>query len=79
LINGFNTLREMGTVGTVFHACCLLETTTIRFLIRTVPIVPNEGFRPVGRMVPQNTHNTQNSGDPHKFNSGEFAPTSAAR
>lgn len=41
--NAFNYLREMGTVGTHFRACCLLETTTNRFYIRTVPTLPNEG------------------------------------
>ena len=34
----FNAIRRMGTVGTLFHACCLLETTTFRFLYRRVPI-----------------------------------------
>jgi hypothetical protein len=34
----FNAIRRMGSVGTVFHTCCLLETTTFRFLYRRVPI-----------------------------------------
>ena len=33
----------MGSVGTVFHACCLLETTTFRFHIRTLPNAPATG------------------------------------
>jgi hypothetical protein len=36
----FNQIHEMGSVGTVFHACCLLETTTFCFPIRMLPIVP---------------------------------------
>jgi hypothetical protein len=35
-----NVIGGMGTVGTVFHACCLLETTTFCFPIRMLPIVP---------------------------------------
>ncbi len=27
-------------MGTVFHACCLLETTTFRFPIRMLPSAP---------------------------------------
>ena len=34
----FNAIRRMGTVGTVFHSCCLLEMITFRFLYRRVPI-----------------------------------------
>src|ERR1035437_10322674 len=30
----FNKSARLGTVGTVFHACCLLETTTNAFHIR---------------------------------------------
>src|ERR1035437_6901269 len=37
---GFNNLARVGTVGTVFHACCLLETTTNDLYIRTLPNVP---------------------------------------
>src|ERR1039457_1162271 len=37
---GFNELARLGTVGTVFHACCLLETTTNAFHIRRMPNVP---------------------------------------
>jgi hypothetical protein len=29
----FNELARLGGVGIVFHACCLLETTTIAFHI----------------------------------------------
>src|SRR5450759_4480320 len=36
----FNKLARLGTVGTVFHACCLLETTTNAFHIRMLPNVP---------------------------------------
>ena len=33
-----NMIEGMGSVGTVFHACCLLETTkTFVFPIRTMP------------------------------------------
>ena len=35
-----NTIQVMGSVGTVFHVCCLLETTTFRFHIRTLPMRP---------------------------------------
>jgi hypothetical protein len=60
LSNAFNHLPEMGTMGSHFRACCLLETTTNRFYIRTVPSLPNESSWPVRRTVAQNTHNTQN-------------------
>jgi len=33
-----NVIEGMGGVGIVFHACCLLETTTIAFPIRMLPI-----------------------------------------
>src|SRR5260370_38506187 len=36
----FNELERLGTVGTVFHPCCLLETTTIAFHIRMLPSAP---------------------------------------
>src|SRR5450759_3899062 len=36
----FNELARLGTVGTVFHACCLLETTTNAFHIRMLPSAP---------------------------------------
>jgi hypothetical protein len=36
----FNAIDGMGILGTVFHACCLLETTTNAFHIRTMPMVP---------------------------------------
>src|ERR1035437_4578501 len=36
----FNELAILGTGGTVFHACCLLETTTNAFHIRMLPSVP---------------------------------------
>jgi len=36
----FNELARLGTVGTVFHACCLLETTTNAFHIRMMPSAP---------------------------------------
>jgi hypothetical protein len=36
----FNELARLGTVGTVFHACCLLETTTNAFHIRMLPNSP---------------------------------------
>jgi hypothetical protein len=39
LIIQFNELIILGSVGTVIHACCLLETTTTAFHIRTLPIV----------------------------------------
>src|ERR1019366_1242634 len=39
----FNELAKLGTVGTVFHACCLLETTTNAFHIRRLPNVPPAG------------------------------------
>jgi len=36
-----NVIGGMGSVGTVFDACCLLETTkTFAFPIRTLPIAP---------------------------------------
>jgi hypothetical protein len=35
------TIQCMGSVGTVFHACCLLETTTNSFHIRTLPNPPD--------------------------------------
>src|ERR1019366_4109238 len=37
---GFNELARLGTVGTVFHAWCLLETTTNAFHIRMLPSAP---------------------------------------
>lgn len=36
----FNELARLGTVGIVFHACCLLETTTNAFHIRMMPSAP---------------------------------------
>jgi hypothetical protein len=36
----FNQLVRLGTEGTVFHACRLLETTTSCFLYRRMPIAP---------------------------------------
>ena len=36
----FNAIQCMRRVGTVFHACCLLETTTYCFPIRTLPSAP---------------------------------------
>jgi hypothetical protein len=36
----------MGTVGTEFRACCLLETTTIIFPIRMLPSAPAGEVRP---------------------------------
>lgn len=36
----FNELPTLGTVGTGFHPCCLLETTTVAFHIRMLPNVP---------------------------------------
>ena len=36
----FNELARLGTVGTVFHACCLLETTTNAFHIGMLPNSP---------------------------------------
>ena len=36
-----NAIRGMGGVGIVFHACCLLETTTIAFPIRMLPVAPH--------------------------------------
>ena len=50
-----NAIQGMGSVGTVFHACCLLETTTLRFHIRTLPIVAH-GYKTQGRfnwLLPQ--------------------------
>ena len=50
-----NTIQGMGSVGTVFHACCLLETTTFRFPITTLPIVAHS-HKPQGRfnwLLPQ--------------------------
>src|SRR5258707_1337987 len=43
----------MGSVGTLFQSCCLLETTTFRFLYRRVPIAPHrsEGSAAPGREV----------------------------
>jgi hypothetical protein len=41
-----NAIQCMGTVGTVFHACCLLETTTIVFPIRTLPSPPTPAATP---------------------------------
>jgi len=37
----FNGLSRLGGVGTVFQACCLLETTTFCFLYRRMPTAPN--------------------------------------
>src|SRR5687768_3513692 len=36
----FNELAGLGTVGTVFTRCCLLETTTNAFHIRMLPNTP---------------------------------------
>jgi hypothetical protein len=36
----FTAIHLMGTVGTEFRACCLLETTTIIFPIRMLPSAP---------------------------------------
>ena len=38
-----NAIQDLGSVGTVFHACCLLETTTFCFPIRTLPSMPTPG------------------------------------
>ena len=38
----------MGSVGTLFRACCLLETTTVSFPIRTLPNVAHS-YKPQGR------------------------------
>src|SRR5437016_2539415 len=51
-----NVIEGMGGVGTVFRACCLLETTTITFPIRTLPSLPRS--RPtvppaVARLAPE--------------------------
>ena len=43
-----NAIQGMGSVGTVFQACCLLETTTFCFPIRTLPIVA-PSYQPHGR------------------------------
>ena len=38
-----NAIRGTGGVGAVSRACCLLETTTIAFHIRTLPSAPDTG------------------------------------
>src|ERR1035437_4264662 len=52
----FNELARLGTVGTVFHACCLLETTTNAFHIRMLPSAPHTrrcaSSVPITRLVP---------------------------
>src|SRR5664280_2299783 len=38
----------MGSMGIVFHACCLLETTTSCFLYRMMPIASGSGSTQTG-------------------------------
>ena len=44
----FKELASMGSVGIVFHACCLLETTTSCFLYRMMPIASGSGSTQTG-------------------------------